>query len=134
MHELPADNSLGNIEALINSAGDYLDVSPDVRPELLESARQQARDQRRSRWLGLVVVAMLLVSLLAINPAPRSPSAQLSDLTTSELAQLDPLRIKNTADLFLLANAMPQAEPSWKMVHAFCKVQRRRSDLFRDAL
>lgn len=54
-----------DVEAMIRAAGDYVEVSTDLRPRTLEAAYQLHRDEQlRHRVTILVLAAMLVVAPL----------------------------------------------------------------------
>lgn len=65
MTELPFSNPNDDLEALLRSAKDYVHPSDDLRPRVLEAARNR-RQQRQ--WLGYlqhVAVVLMFVGALA---------------------------------------------------------------------
>jgi hypothetical protein len=53
------------IEAMVHAARFYVEPSEDLRPRVLEAAREHCADQRAERRLGGFALAVLLLALIA---------------------------------------------------------------------
>jgi hypothetical protein len=60
-------DGLGEVEAMIRSAGDYVQVSRDLRPRLMDSARLATSERRIRRYIrhAALVAALLTWSVTA---------------------------------------------------------------------
>jgi hypothetical protein len=74
-------NALDDIEALVRAAGGYVQASSDLRPRVLEQARQQRDDRRwqsRCRRLAAVIMLWSAVSARQFRADDTEQSLELS--------------------------------------------------------
>ncbi len=115
---------LGEVEALIHSAGRYVVASEDLRPRLLEAARagrQESRAQRRIRQAVLIVV----LSMVSLPVGDRRMGAH-----ERAAAIGDPQRLNDQA----AAKGMHCGGFGWGLVEAFIDLRREQSDRLDAAL
>ena len=130
-HDSDMDN-FADSEAWIRAAGDYLEVSEDLRPATLEAARTVVCEKRVG---GGMLVAAVLGLLLTLPTTAEHPL-----LRNSQAGQLAPensqLAFANSQELFRFVgtwNSRPGAETGasvesgWSWVEAFQQVHRQRS-------
>ena len=53
------DSDLPQVEQWVRQAGAYLDVSDDLRPRVLEQAREQQVRRRSFRWAAVLLLVLL---------------------------------------------------------------------------
>jgi hypothetical protein len=116
------------VEDLVRAAGGYLDVSDDLRPRTLESARAASRERKMRRVASLGAVAVVLLALA--TTAVRRFGEDQHAANPREA----PTIVRNSQDFFLLADAKAAASDgnvSWGMVEALREVRARQSKLIR---
>ncbi len=100
-HDSDAHESL---EAMLRAAGDYVEVSTDLRPRTLEAAYQLHRDQQTRHRVTILVLAMLFVIAPLDRSSFRSPSARPMIIPSgphlSPLASRQWLNASEKGDLF----------------------------------
>lgn len=93
--ELAFDPSWAEVEALVRAAGQYVVPSDNLRPRVLEAAREKRNDQRGRRKILQCVAAILLCGALSLPLAERmevwrdhtkSPSANDLELRAIQLS------------------------------------------------
>ena len=114
---LPVEQPLNDIEALVRLAGDYVQPSEDLRPRVLEAARVVTRDrQTRRRMIRLAAVLLFAVVSLAAIGKPRSSEAS-----------------RFSADLWSADGPAPaggvRAGAGWEMVDSFTELRREQARL-----
>ena len=119
------EQPLEELEAFIRSAGRFVEPSDDLRPRVLEAARDQ-RYQRRaqdriSRAAALVLALGIFLMLLR----------QSTDTTA-----LQPLGLpRESGSLSANATALTdQSGSAWELVDSLTELRRRQAILFRLAL
>ena len=107
------------IEKIVRAAGDYLEVTDDLRPRTLEAARDSSRDtSTRSRIAVLAVVTIVL----AVCPGQfRHPIPAASSLTSLDSAEL--YRTVRLANI----------DSNWSVVDAFRGLRERHASVIEDA-
>jgi hypothetical protein len=109
------------IEALIRSAGDYVRPSEDLRPRVLETARQERRERAVQRRFWQLAAVVLLCGLLTSSGGPRADTESGPQPAALEVSEM-----------FLRAEATPRsADPSWEMVESFYLLRLRQAELLR---
>jgi len=113
---------LDEVEALIRSAGSYVQPSDDLRPRIVEAARMQCGERRVRRWLQQAAV---LVALLGI-------------ITAGAYQRWDHAADRQPGVAFEAASTLSQAavvagggDPNWEMVESFTQLRRRQAELLR---
>lgn len=109
----------GAIEQAIRVAGDGFDISPDLRPRVMDAARvaRSSRSGGRHAAVAAAALAAVLLIYAVVGGSLQSRGAG------------------NTADARLEA-AMGQVEPArrlspWALVDAFFAIRAERADAFR---
>jgi|GEM_PF-2266335 len=117
----PMDSGVTNeLEARILAARDYVRVSDDLRPRVLETARSQWRDMRARGYIELAAVMALAAS--AVVAAFRSPSSPTSE----------PLSGKGRiADVRDSGHGSGPDRANWTLVDAFTELRRRQTETLR---
>jgi hypothetical protein len=120
------DADFRDVEEMIRAAGDYLDVTEDLRPRTLERARDESRKAATRFWIAALAVAAVVFSMSA-------------GMVRSHLTSAPPLLAgvsSNSDQLYDTARqkaAQANADPSWSLVEAFSELRQRQASLFRDA-
>jgi hypothetical protein len=115
----PAD-SFEELEALIRSAGNALQTSVDLRPRVLEAARQR-RDCLSFQGLLQQAAILLLIGGL-MSAVVAEPWGRAADHEAA---------LGLGASLTSTDTTVSTGDPGWSMVESFTKVRRRQADLFR---
>ncbi len=115
-----------DIEEMVRAAGEYLDVSDDLRPRTLEEARDDRRETSTRSWIAVLAVAVVFLAMYAGKFHGRLSSAS-------------PLKAVVSADCDQLYAAAQQkaaqanVDPSWSLVDAFSELRQRQASLIEDA-
>jgi hypothetical protein len=118
------DGEVGEVEELIRSAGNYVQVSKDLRPRVLEAARLKTGERRaRSVVRKTALIAALLMWF-----------------TTASIRSLD--MPENLRELTIVATgSMPASHVSggngdvgWSLVNAFTELRGRQAEVLRPKL
>jgi hypothetical protein len=118
------DGEMGDVQDLIRSAGNYVQVSKDLRPRVLEAARLKTGERRaRSVVRKTALIAALLMWF-----------------TTASIRSLD--MPENLRELTIVATgAMPASHVSggngdvgWSLVNAFTELRGRQAEVLRPKL
>ena len=126
-HDIDADlPEFPALEALIRRAGDYVEVSSDLRPRTLEEARARHRETQlhRSLAMAIVVAGLLLCGLQQLHGSrrdyeSRSPFASRVSLSADELLEIAGQK-----------SQLSGSEPAWCLAEAFSELRQRQSQLF----
>lgn len=120
------DEPLGEIEALVRSAANYVQVSKDLRPRVLEAARLASGERRARRFIHqAALVAALLIWCVTAN--------------VNRLDMRDDLRKLSLA----AAGAFPIStsrvsggvgDAAWVLVDAYTELRGRQADVLRQKL
>ena len=120
------DGSIDAIEALVRSAGNYIQPTDDLRPATLEAAREQRSQQKAQHRLGGWAIAVVLLALLGF-PARLMHSSALgtgnpSFATTDEVQRR---ALSLSADM--------NVEPGWALMEVFIELRHDRAELLNDS-
>ena len=118
----PRNADLVEIEEMVRSAGNYLEVSDDLRPRTLEEAHYRSRETSNRSWIAIVAVVIVL---LAICGGPLVATSPLEGVVSSGGDQL----------YFAAGQKAAQAnvDPSWTLADAFSELRQRQAGLIEDA-
>ena len=123
LHDLPQPPS--ELEALIHAAQNFVEPSDDLRPRVLEAAREERKQlytrQRLGKAAALVIalgmfLAMIRQELQSQSPDFAGPSRSASPLAISPTAALSP------------------NDSAWEMVESLTELRKRQALLFRLSL
>jgi len=115
-----------DIEEMIRAAGDYLEVSEDLRPRTLEEARHNRRDFSTRTWFGALAAVIGIIALFASQHQTQSSSA--SPLNVAVSADCDQL-YADAQQRTTQANV----DASWTLVDSFRELRQRQASLLEDA-
>jgi hypothetical protein len=116
---------LNDIEALVRSAGNYVQASRDLRPRVLETARAERDEQRMSRRIWQAAVLVVLIAMFWMSPRQRPEALDFGQSRTAAQPghySLSPEASEGYGDF------------NWDMVESFTEMRRRQSELLRLAL
>ena len=126
----PSSNQVELFESLIRQAGDYADVTPDLRPRIMRSAKRN-RCRARLRSVGCVVVFLALTLPLTGDPLHRSLlSARPMVLSLADSPRGEWMPIRQAGDVFWAATALDGKDGSWGAVSIFRHIHARRQEVF----
>ena len=121
-----------DMEQLIRSAGDYMEVSSELRASVVATAVHEAHRDECSKWLAMLCLFALFVAAFVYYPLRnRAQSRQAESITT--ICRIDPLRA-DSRQILRFAKSLDQENTEWGLVRAFCKANDRRRDIFCRAL
>jgi hypothetical protein len=122
----PNGTEFCDVEQMVRAAGGVLAVSDDLRPRILEEAREERREtSTRSR---IVVLAVLVAFVGACVGEVRGRLASTSALKTVVTGNHD--------ELFAAAQRKAvesRVDPSWSLADAFRELRQSQSRLIEDA-
>ncbi len=109
-----ADDGQAEIEAMIRAAKHYVRPSDDLRPRILEAAREHSGDRRAEQKLGSFAVAVLVLLLIS------SPAIRYAVLLQSTVAKRSSDEVHHLA-----AELSTQREigSHWALAEAFSQVR-----------
>ena len=86
---LNAGGSFDQIEEMVRAAGDYVQVSENLRPCVLESARTIRSEWRARRWIGRVAAAFFVFAFVfgLIGQQMRTSGGQVGSEEVFALAE-----------------------------------------------
>ena len=114
-----------DIEAMVRGAGEYLDVSDDLRPRTLEEARDDSRETWTRSWIAVLAVVVVFLSMYAGKFRGRLNSVSSHKAAVS--ANCDQLY-----DAARQKAAQANVDPSWSLVDAFSELRQRQASLVED--
>ena len=115
-----------DIEEMVRAAGNYLEVSDDLRPRTLEEARDESRETSTRYWISVLAIVVVFLAMSAGEFRGRLSSTPL--LKASVSANCDQLHA-----VALRKAAQANVDPSWSLVDAFRELRQRQSNLIADA-
>lgn len=119
------DARFGEIEAMVRAAGGYVQVSRDLRPRVLESARLECGERQARRCIRRVALFAALVAWFT--------TASIARLETPDgFRQLTLLAARSHA--YAGPDVLPSGDSSWSLVDAYTELRRRQAEALRLAL
>ncbi len=115
-----------DIEEMVRAAGNYVDVSDDLRPRTLEEAREESLETSTRFWIA--ALAMLVVCFAISAGNSRGRLSITPPLNASVSANCDQLHA-----VALRKSAQAKVDPSWSLVDAYRELRQRQSSLIADA-
>jgi hypothetical protein len=115
-----------DIEEMVRAAGDYLEVSDDLRPRTLEAARDESRETSTRFWISVLAIVVVFLAMSAGEFRGRLSSTPPFEASVS--ANCDQLHA-----VALRKAAQANVDPSWSLVDAFRELRQRQSNLIADA-
>ena len=113
-----ANNGQAKIEAMIRAARHYVQPSDELRPRVMEAAREQCRDRRAEQKLGAFAIAVLVLVIVS------SPLFRYVTLIQSETTQRSENEIQSRAEVLAEEPtigsqfALAEAVSEWRQVQA----------------
>ena len=111
----------GEIEAMVRAAGEYVEVSDDLRPRTLEDATFRGREASNRSWIAILTVVIFFLAICAGRLASTSPLEGLSSGGDQLYSAADKKATQSNAN------------PSWKLADAFSELRQRQLSLIEDA-
>ncbi len=125
MTESPnAYESFGEVEALLRSAANYVQVSKDLRPRVLDAARLSNGERRIRRSIyQAALTAALLTWCVTSSVSKFDLRDDLRSLSLATASPVSTTRIGGVA-----------GDASWGLVEAYTELRLRQADVFRPKL
>lgn len=108
-------DSLHDVEAMIRSAGQFVEPSRDLRPRLLETVRTEKRRERRHRRTTALLIPTLLLSVFFVQQTLRVRQTLFDASPREQVAR----SMGSGLDRF-----------GWGLVDAFWQVQQKQAQAF----
>ena len=119
------DSRFEDIEAMVRAAGGYVQVSQDMRPRVLESARLQSGERQARRCVRRVALFAALVAWFT--------TASIDRLETPDsFRQLTLLAARSHT--YAGPDVLSTGDSSWALVDAYTELKRRQAEALRLAL
>jgi hypothetical protein len=119
------DESTYQIESMVRAAGDYVQVSRDLRPRVLETARTESGERRAQRSIRQMAI---FFTLFAVFVAPQGQGmGSACGTCPAILAAVDSDHIFAAAE----DKVARGGDLSWAMVEAFTDLRRQQADVLR---
>jgi hypothetical protein len=116
---------LSEVEAMVRAAGQYVQVSRDLRPRVLETARTECGERRARRSIRQLAIVVVLLTVFA-TPSGRGLGTE-SARYPAMLAALDSQHIFSQAE----DKVARGGERGWAMVEAFTDLRRQQASVLR---
>jgi hypothetical protein len=71
-------DSFDELEALVRAAGNVVRASEDLRPRVLETARQQLHERRGRRWVRRLAMTIVMMTTLTASSGSREAHPPLA--------------------------------------------------------
>jgi hypothetical protein len=124
--ELPSwDEQVSEVEAMVRSAANYVQVSKDLRPRVLEMARLANGERRARRCIRQVALAAALLTWVVTTSV--SKLDMRDDLRQLTLVAAGPYAASNR-------ETGEAGEAAWSLVDAFTDLRCRQAEVLRPAL
>lgn len=115
-----SDDAFADLEQAIFSARNFVVPSDDLRPNVMEEAKENSLQRLGFRRLGILVMACLLVWLIAI------PTARALSVMRSQMSAPSTKQVEQVAEELSTQN---RYGPNWGLVDAFEKTPLRASSV-----
>ena len=114
------------VEEMIRAAGNFLDVTDDLRPQTVEQARHESRKTSTRFWIPIVaVIAVFLVISVGMLRGRLSSTPLLMAGVIADGDQLYATALQRAAQAHV--------DPSWSLVDAFRELRERQASVIEDA-
>ncbi len=114
---------LVEVEAMIRSAGDYVQVSRDLRPRLLDKARLTNKERRVRRYIRHAgLVAALLTWIVTATVERMNGASEWREATLSTATGAASTTIKGSAG---------GDESAWGLVDGFTELRGKQAEVLR---
>lgn len=114
------------VEQIVSAAGNYVEVTDDLRAETLEVARNECRQRSNFRWIAALAVAIIFVAVTTGQfRGERSSTLSLHSGMTWDATEICAAALQDTAGA--------DGECRWALVDAFKSVRQRQASLIEDA-
>ena len=123
---VPSDDKFDSLESMIRDAGDYLEVCGDLRPRLLEAARDGERERLTGRCITMLAACLVGIGALWA-------SSGQATLPTRPLLERDLLTVRSSEELMQAASEV-DVSGEWGVVEMFCRLKQRQSEVLRNSI
>jgi hypothetical protein len=117
------NESMSEVERMVRGAGGYVQVSRDLRPRVLETARTECGERRARRSIRHLAIVVVLLMVFATPSGRGLEGARYSGL----LAAVDSQQIFSQAE----SKVGRGGDVSWAMVEAFTDLRRQQASVLR---
>jgi hypothetical protein len=111
-----------DVEEMVRAAGDYMEVSEDLRPRTLEEARDRSHETSTRTWTAAMAIVIVFLAMCA---------GQFRDRIATK-SPLKSLVSANGTELYVAAR-QANVDPSWSLVEAFRGLRQRQAGVIEDA-
>jgi len=116
---------LDDVEALVRTAGEYVQASEDLRPRTLEAARALRAEKRARQWVHLAAAAVIL--LVGLRASTDQPVELAAARRPFPAIAADPNRVRAEAG----THEDRGSSLSWGLVETFTELRRQQSQALR---
>lgn len=119
------DEPFYDIEAMLREASEYVRASDDLRPRVLEAARQQHGEQRAQRCIRHVAMFVLLLAFFT--------AADWHGLDDQRSRPIGRLLATRFDEVFSSAvgTSTRNGDGDWRMIEAFTELRRQQAQVLR---
>jgi hypothetical protein len=117
------DEPMSEVEAMVRAADQYVQVSRDLRPRVLETARTECGERRAQRSIRHLAIVVVLLTVFATPSGRGLEGARYPGI----LAAVDSDQIFSQAE----SKVARGGDISWAMVEAFTDLRRQQADVLR---
>lgn len=114
-----------DVEEMVRAAGDYLEVTDDLRPQTLEQARNESRKTSTRFSIAVAVIVVFLAMSAGMFRGRLSSTPSFLAGVSADGDHLYAAALQKAAQ----ANV----DPSWSLVDAFSELRQRQASLIEDA-
>ena len=121
------DFGFGELESIVESAGDYIHPTDNLRPKTLEAARTAKKHRLQGFRLGTI---LLCLTLMALTGLPGNMLNSGSPATDKNLQSVRRYDLHQQASLRILHTGL---DPSWALYEAFVQLRAHQAELFEES-
>ena len=116
-----------DVEEMVRAAGDYVEVSDDLRADTLEEARNVNRQTSARLWLLALAAgfAFIVISTAHLRSCLASALPVMAEIR-ADSEQMHTVALQNAAQ--------SDVDPNWAVVDAFHGLRQRQASLIDDVL
>jgi hypothetical protein len=118
-------DSMPDLEALIRSAQNFVAVSDDLRPRVLEAAREERNQRRAHQRIGKAAALAIALGIFLTLIREEAGETSASSLSADRSAGAS---FSRPESLF------SQDEAAWELVDSLTELRKRQASLFRLSL
>ena len=114
--------SLGDVEALVRAAGDYVQPSRDLRPRVLEAARLESGERQARRRISRLALCAALLAVITMSGMERPEGPGMFQQITLVAAE---------SHFDSETGARTGGDSGWALVEAYTELRRRQAEVLR---